>query len=135
VLGVLNSQLGDFGPHLNAGYMFHGGSRQNDAVLATAGFDQRMADRVTLAVDLVSELQVGDSKLVLPGLVTYESPFRRTLNPTNIPSVRDDIVDFSFGCKVAPARSTLIVLNTLFPLNRGGMRANVLWTAGVEYYF
>jgi hypothetical protein len=134
-LAVLNSRFGDFSPHVNAGYMHHAGNRQNDAVLGTVGFDQRMADKFTLAADLVTELQVGDSKLHLPGIVAYEAPFRRTLNPTNIPSVRDDIVNGSFGIKAAPAQNTLIVLNTLFPLNRGGMRPNLVYTAGLEYTF
>ena len=134
-LAVLNSRIGDFSPHLNAGYMLHAGEQQNDAVLGTVGFDQRMSDTFTLAADLVTELQVGDSKLVLPGLVSYEAPFRRTLNPTNVPNIRDDIVNGSFGFKAAPARNTLLVLNTLFPLNRGGLRPNIVYTAGIEYTF
>jgi hypothetical protein len=132
---IFNSRFGDFSPHLNTGYLHHAGQQQNDAVLGTVGFDDRMAEGVTLAADLVTELQVGDSKLHLPGIVTYDSPFRRTLNPTNIPDVRDDIVNGSFGIKATPARSTTLVLNTLFPLNRGGLRANLVYTAGIEYTF
>jgi len=134
-LVILNSRIGDFSPHVNAGYLHHAGTQQNDAVLGTVGFDDRMAENVTLAADLVTELQVGDSKLHLPGLVTYDSPFRRTLTPTNIPEIRDDIVNGSFGVKVTPARNTTLVLNTLFPLNRGGLRPNLVYTAGIEYTF
>ena len=132
---ILNSRMGDFSPHLNAGYLHHAGTEQNDAVLGTVGFDHRMSDVFTLAADLVTELQVGDSKLPLPGIVTYEAPFRRTLNPTNIPAIRDDVVSGSFGFKVTPARNTTVVLNTLFPLNRGGLRPNLVYTAGIEYTF
>lgn len=132
---IINSRFGDFSPHLNAGYLHHAGTRQNDAVLGTIGFDQRMGDAFTLAADLVTELQVGDSRLALPSVVTYETPFRRTVNPTNIPAVRDDIVNGSFGFKLIPARSTTLVLNTLFPLNRGGLRPNLVYTAGIEYTF
>ena len=132
---IFNSKFGDFSPHVNAGFLYHANKQQNDAVLATAGFDQRMSDAFTLAADLVTELQVGDSKLPLPGIVTYDIPFRRTLNPTNIPEIRDDIVNGSFGFKIAPARRTTIVLNTLFPLNRGGLRPNLVYTAGLEYLF
>jgi hypothetical protein len=135
LLGIIDTRFGDFAPHANVGYLLHAGERQNDAVLATVGFDQRIRDNVTLAVDLVSDLQVGDSKLILPATVNYESPFRRSLNPTNIPSIRDDIVDGSFGVKFAPARSTIIVLNALFPLNRGGLRPNLVYTAGIEHTF
>ena len=134
-LAIFNSRFGDFSPHLNAGYLYHAGTQQNDAVLGTVGFDNRLGESVTLAADLVTELQVGDSKLHLPPLVTYESPFRRTLNPTNIPDIRDDIVNGSFGVKLTPARNTTVVLNSLFPLNRGGLRANLVYTAGIEYTF
>ena len=134
-LAIFNSRFGDFSPHLNAGYLYHAGTQQNNAVLGTVGFDNRVAESVTLAADLVTELQVGDSKLHLPPLVTYESPFRRTLNPTNIPDIRDDIVNGSFGVKLIPAHNTTLVLNSLFPLNRGGLRANLVYTAGIEYTF
>ena len=132
---IFNSKIGDFSPHLNAGFLYHANKQQNNAVLGTVGFDQRLSDVFTLAADLVTELQVGDSKLPLPGIVTYEVPFLRTLNPTNIPEIRDDIVNGSFGFKLAPARKTTIVLNTLFPLNRGGLRPNLVYTAGIEYTF
>ena len=134
-LAILNSRIGDFSPHVNVGYLYHAGTQQNDAVLGTVGFDHRMFESVTLAADLVTELQVGDSKLQLPNTVTYESPFRRSLRPTNIPEIRDDLVNGSFGVKVTPARNTTLVLNTLVPLNRGGLRSNFVYTAGIEYTF
>ncbi|HJQ09588.1 MAG TPA: transporter [Gemmatimonadaceae bacterium] len=132
---IFNSKFGDFSPHANAGFLYHANKQQNDAVLGTVGFDERLSDAFTLAADLVTELQVGDSKLPLPGIVTYDVPFRRTVNPTNIPETRDDIVNGSFGFKMAPARRTTIVLNTLFPLNRGGLRPNLVYTAALEYLF
>jgi hypothetical protein len=132
-LMIFNASFGDFSPHVNAGYLYHANKQQNDAILGTVGFDHRLSDAFTLAADLVTELQVGDSKLPLPGIVSYDVPFRRTLIPTNIPEMRDDIVNGSFGFKIAPARKTTIVLNTLFPLNRGGLRPNLVYTAGIEY--
>jgi hypothetical protein len=132
---IFNSRVGDFSPHLNLGYLYHASTQQNDAVTGTVGFDDRIAEGVTLAADLVTELQVGDSKLHLPPTVTYESPFRRTLNPTNIPDMRDDVVNGSFGFKFSPYAKTTVVLNTLFPLNRGGLRPNLVYTAGIEYTF
>src|SRR3989454_5130422 len=85
-LGILSARFGAFSPHANVGYLFHGGSSQNSAVLATVGFDHVMAPWAAIAVDLVSELQVGESKLRLPGTVTFDLPFRRTAEPTNIPT-------------------------------------------------
>lgn len=134
-LGILSARFGAFSPHANVGYLFRSGDSQNNAVLATVGFDHLMAPWATMAVDLVSELQVGEGKLRLPGPVTYEEPFRRTINVTNIPNERDDLINGSFGFKFTTRSGITLVANTLWPLNRGGLRPNVLWTAGLEYNF
>jgi len=134
-LGILSARFGEFSPHTNVGFLLRSGDLQNNAVLATVGFDHLMAPWATLAVDVVSEFQVGESKLRLPGTVTYDAPFRRTVEPTNLPSTRDDQVNGSFGFKFATGPGITIVANTVWPLNRGGLRPNVLWTAGLEYNF
>ncbi|HKC41025.1 MAG TPA: transporter [Gemmatimonadales bacterium] len=134
-LGILSARFGAFSPHANVGYLFRGGSSQNSSVLATVGFDHVMAPWAAIAVDVVSELQVGESKLRLPGTVTYDLPFHRTLEPTNIPTERDDLINGSFGFKFVTHSGIILVANTLWPLNRGGLRPNVLWTAGMEYNF
>ena len=134
-LTVIATRFGDFSPHINAGYLYRAGSDENDAVLGTVGFDHRLGSGITLAADLVSEFQVGDSKLELPAEVHYVSPFQRTVNPTDIPDTRDDIVNGSFGFKINAAKNLTAVLNSLFPLNRGGLRADLIYTAGLEYSF
>ena len=134
-LAILSGRYGAFAPHGNAGYAFRAGGAQNDAVLATIGFDDLLAERITLAVDLVSELQVGRSTLVLPPAVQYDYPFKRTIVPTSIPGTADDIVNGSFGFKFATTTGFTIVTNALVPLNRGGLRANVTYTTGVEFSF
>jgi hypothetical protein len=134
-LGILSARLGDFSPHLNVGYHYRAGDTQNDAILATVGFDNVLAPWATLAADLVSELQVGRSNLRLPEIVAIETPFRRTVQPTTIPDTRDDIVSGSIGFKFTAAPGLAAIVNSIWPLNRGGLRANVLWTAGLEYNF
>lgn len=134
-LAIIATRFGDFSPHLNVGYLYRSGSNENDAVLGTAGFDQRVGAGVTLAADLVSELQVGDSKLQLPPVVNYVAPFQRSVNPTEIPDTRDDIVNGSFGFKISAAKNLTAVANAMFPLNRGGLRSNLIYTAGLEYSF
>jgi len=134
-LGILSAQFGNFSPHANIGFLFRSGDLENSAVLATVGFDHMMAPWATLAADLVSAFQVGDSKLRLPGTVTYDKPFLRTVQPTNIPTERDDQISGSFGFKFVTGSGVTLVANTQWPLNRGGLRPNVLWTAGFEYNF
>jgi len=134
-LAILSAKFDNFSPHGNVGYVFRAGDLQNDAVLATVGFDHLMSDRVTIATDLVSELQVGRSKLRLPEPVHYDYPFEPTITPTSIPTMADDIVNGSLGFKYAPSNGFTVVANALVPLNRGGLRANITYTAGLEYSF
>src|SRR2546422_3272077 len=131
-LGILSSRFGAFSPHANVGFLLRSGDLQNNAVLATVGFDHLMAPWATMAIDLVSELQVGESKLRLPGPVTYDAPFRRTIDVTNLPNERDDVINGSFGFKFTTGSGITLVANTLFPLDRGGLRPNVLGTPGLQ---
>ncbi|HEY0928554.1 MAG TPA: hypothetical protein VGE27_01440 [Gemmatimonas sp.] len=132
---IMSSRFGDFSPHVNAGFLYRADETQNHSVLATAGFDHLLGPKVTLAVDIVSEFQVGASKLVLPQPIFFDSPYRRSVNPTSIPDIRDDLINGSFGFKFLASRNVIVVTNALLPLNRGGMRANQLWTMGLEYSF
>jgi hypothetical protein len=134
-LGIVSGQFENFSPHINVGYLYRTGDFQNDAFLATVGFDHLLAPWATLAVDFVSELQVGSSELAIPEPLVIEEPFLRELELTTIPERRDDLVNGSIGFKfVTPSGLTLIV-NSLWPLNDGGLRTNVSWTAGLEYNF
>ena len=135
VLGVMSSRYGPFSPHANVGYLYRAGEERTDAVLATAGFDHQMANWATLVVDLLTQFQVGDSKLTVPGDVHFDVPFSRNVRTSDIPNRRDDIIDGSIGFKFTFAQSANMIVNTLWPLNSGGMRTNVLWTLGMEYNF
>jgi hypothetical protein len=134
-LGILSSTFGNFSPHMNAGYLLTLDDDRNDAVLATVGFDHLLAPGWTLAADVISEFQVGESQLKLPQPVQYDWPFHRTINPTSIPDIRDDVIDGSFGIKyTTPGRLTTWA-NALFPLNDGSLRSRLTWTIGLEYAY
>jgi hypothetical protein len=134
-LAIFSARFGDFTPHANLGYLYRGGQFETDAVLATVGFDQLMAPWATLAIDVISQLQVGDSPLQVPGPVQIEAPYHRTIVPTVIPDERDDVVDGSLGLKLTAAQGLTVVGNGAWSLNRGGLRPDVIWTAGLEYNF
>jgi hypothetical protein len=55
--------------------------------------------------------------------------------PTNIPNMRDDIIDASIGLKFVTSPGLTIITNALIPLNDGGLRPDVAWTLGLEYNF
>ncbi len=134
-LAIFSAHFGNFSPHVNAGYLYRGGEFETDAVLGALGFDQLLAPWATLAVDLLSQLQVGDSPLQVPDPVVIQSPYVRTITPSTIPDRRDDLVDGSLGLKLTAAPGLTLVGNTVWPLNRGGLRADLIWTLGLEYNF
>jgi hypothetical protein len=134
-LAILSARFGNFSPHANFGYLYRGGEFETDAVLGTLGFDQLMAPWATLAIDLISQFQVGESPLQVPPPVQIESPYHRTIIPTVIPDSRDDIVDGSIGVKLTAAQGLNVVANSEWSLDHGGLRPDVIWTAGLEYNF
>ena len=134
-LAIASGRFGDFSPHLNAGYLWRGGRHRNDAFLLTGGFDQPISGWATLAVDVLSEWEVGPSGLQLPGTVSYLYPFVRTVEPTNIPELRDHRVNGSLGFKFRTPGGPILVTNALVPLRRGGLQASVVWTLGLDLNF
>ena len=135
LVAVVSGRFGAFSTHADVGYLRRVGAFRNDAVLATLGFDHLMAPAVTLAVDMISQLQVGNNKLTVPGPVTYTVPFQRTVQTSDIPDIRDDLINGSFGLKFTLSGGPTIITNALVPLNRGGLRPDVLYTLGLEYGF
>jgi hypothetical protein len=135
VLGIMSGRYGDFSPHVNAGVAIRSTDDQTNAILATAGFDHLLVPWATFAFDLISEWQMGDSKLSLPEPAELTVPFQRTIYPSNIPDRRDDLLNASVGAKFSSARGMTFIVNALLPINRGGLRASTQWTAGIEYGF
>jgi hypothetical protein len=134
-LGVVSATWGNTTPHFNLGYVFRDGTLQNNSVVATLGFDQLLAPFATMAFDVLSDWQIGDSKLVVPGPVQYIAPYPHQVIPTNIPGQGDDLMAASLGFKFATQRGILLVTNALIPLRNSGLQPNVVWTGGIEYNF
>ena len=132
---AITGSFGAFSPHVNAGYLYRKTESASDAVLATFGFDHLMAPNVTLAVDVLSSLQVGEAKTDLPGTVKFDYPFKRAIQPTSIPETRDNIVDGSFGFKFSHPTGVTAIVNTLVPMNAGGLRGRKVFTGGLEFAF
>jgi len=135
VLGIASARYGNFSPHVNAGYLYRSGESLTDAVLTTAGFDQLLAPWATLAVDVIGQWQANKNPLTLPPTVHFSRPNQRTANPTNIPARPDNILDGSLGFKFLTHGGITLITNAVIPLNNGGMRGNLVWTAGAEYNF
>ncbi|MGH7696497.1 MAG: hypothetical protein ACRENH_16035 [Gemmatimonadaceae bacterium] len=134
-LFLASSRLGSVSPHVNLGYALRTGEGRSDALLATGGFDQPMSDWATVAVDVISEWQVGGGELRLPEEVRYDFPVVRTIVPTNIPNMKDHRAHASFGMKFRVLGGPIVVANALVPLRRGGLESRLLWTLGLDGNF
>jgi Putative MetA-pathway of phenol degradation len=136
-LAVVSGSAGNFAPHANAGFAFRTGDNQNKSLLGTVGFDQLVSSRITLAMDVIADLELGASKLVLPDPVIFTAPDPTPVivSLTDIPDQKDNLIDASFGLKFALANEFRAVSNILVPLNNGGLRPKFLWTVGLERTF
>ncbi len=139
-VGIVSARYGNFTPHANVGYLYQRGDFQNDAFLATVGFDQLLGGGATFAADVISAWQVGEAKLVQALPVVLNTPVgpatsARIILPSNIPERRDDVVTGSFGFKFTAPSGVTVVTNALIPIHRGFLQPDVAWTAGLEYSF
>lgn len=134
-LAIGSAQFGPFSPHLNAGYIARTGESDTDAILATIGFDNLTAEWATIAVDVVTEWQIGDQPLVLPGDIEWTTPFTRRIPSSNIPNRKNNLINASVGVKFNVRGGTVVVLNGIAPLRKVGLQPDFIWTAGIEGAF
>ena len=129
---IASATLGDFSPHVNAGYAIREGDA-DDGVLLVAGFDHRLSDWATFAADILGDFAIGDVEEDFPQDATFEVPFQRTVDRTNIPNMRDNRLDGSVGFKLRTGSGVVLVANALIALNDGAMRDRVIPTFGLQY--
>jgi hypothetical protein len=152
-LGVASAEFGRFTPHVNVGYLYRGraDSLQNHTVVGFLGFDHMLTEGVTLAVDLLSEFELDKSAVGVPPDIEYTEPFRRTVVASTIPDRRDNRVDATLGFKWSVpctpgwptfcakgadvGRGVTFITSVVVPLNSGGLRPGIIWSAGAQYKF
>jgi hypothetical protein len=130
-MGVFSSRQGNFTPHLNGGVLFRTGDVNSQGVVFNAGFDQLLSPQATLAIDILGNFQVGEG-FEFPTEVVFDVPAGQRVDLTNIPDMSDNLIDLAVGGKFAATDNLRLVGNVIVPLNSGGLRAGVSWTAGLE---
>lgn len=152
-VGVVSAEFGRFTPHVNVGYLYRGraDSLQNHTVVGFFGFDHLLTDGVTLAVDVLSEFELDKSAVGVPPDIVYTEPFTRTVVASTIPDRRDNRVDATLGFKWSVpctpgwptfcakgadvGRGVTFITSVVVPLNSGGLRPGIIWSAGAQYKF
>jgi hypothetical protein len=105
---ILSKNFGAFSPHLNAGYAFRS-TEDVSQVQWIAGADYRVMRWLTLGSDFLGYHDVGN--------------------------IDDNIVQWSIASKVNPVEGLVLSLGFQFPVNRQGLRADVIYTGQIEYNF
>lgn len=131
-LAVGSAQFGNFAPHVNLGYLARSGKQESDAVLATLGFDNLMASWATVAADLISEWQVGDNPITLPGDIVFVAPFQRRIPSISVPNRTQNTINAALGLKFNVRGGTVLVINGIAPLRKTGLQPDFIWTFGLE---
>ncbi len=106
---------GMFNPHINLGYEFNAGQAGQDEVDYLIGFDYGRKfrdDLITAAIDIIGSIETNHKD-----------------------NIGDDVMDLAIGGKWSFKGKNLLYLNFQFPLNDDGLRADVIYTAGLETSF
>lgn len=107
---IASKQFWRFAPHVNLGYAFRSGEDVSQA-LWTAGTDALVFPWLTLGGDFLG----------------YHDDKRDGIN--------DDIVQAALSLKLNPFGQTVIGAGFQFPINRSGLRADVIYTVQIETTF
>lgn len=107
---IASTTLGPLSPHVNLGYAFRSGSDVSQAQWI-AGADLLATRWLTLTTDFLG----------------YHDDNRDGNN--------DNVLQYAVGFKINPLRSLVLGGTFQFPLNRDGLRADVIYTTQVEYTF
>ncbi len=107
---IASKSWGRLSPHLNLGYSLRTGDDVSQAQWV-AGADVRASNWLSLAGDFLG----------------YHDDKRDGVN--------DDIVQSAVGFKLNPFGQFVLAANAQFPLNRDGVRADVIYSTQLEYTF
>ena len=139
-LFISSRRFNDFNPHINLGYDKRGGALDSDEVEYAIGFDHKVSNTLTFAADLLGsfDLQEDEAIVLFPGSIGIREQFEagsltRFFDLSNIPeSRRDNTTDLAVGFRFAPSDKVVLMVNILTPLNKNGLRSDVIPTAGLS---
>jgi hypothetical protein len=107
---IASNTFGRISPHVNLGYAFRSGTDVSQAQWI-AGADVRTFTWLTLAGEFLG----------------YHDDKRDGVN--------DDVIQSAVGFKLNPFGQFVLAGTFQFPLNRDGLRADVIYTGQIEYTF
>lgn len=145
---IFSGKIKDFNPHLNVSYDYRPTSFDSDELEFAVGFDQKLISGLSLAIDLLGEINTNKNEYLtlFPGTFTIVDQRKdsngnivkipREVDRSNIPEVNHDhVFNTSIGFRFTPARHVIIMTNALLPLNSGGLRSRITPAVGLALSF
>jgi Putative MetA-pathway of phenol degradation len=142
---IISKRFKDLRPHLNIGYELRTADFETDVIDVKAGFDQKLVSGLTFALDALGTFAVDNSKTpqLLPGSRDIYFRVNQVLpgqyidhvDLSNVPERNNDNqVTLSTGFRYAPTESMVFFVNTLVPLNDGGLTSTITPSMGLSIY-
>ncbi|MFB3086805.1 MAG: hypothetical protein ACE10E_00595, partial [Acidiferrobacterales bacterium] len=132
-------------------YDYRGGDFDSDELEVVVGFDQKLAEGLTFALDFLGEFDLEPAEAVhlLPGEVTITDHVPvtnengeivlthvRTIRRSNVPDQNyDHTLNVSVGVWIAPTNNFQLLTNLILPLQDDGLRSSVALTVGLSLSF
>lgn len=144
-MAILSGNFGRFSPHLNLSYQGISGNQLYDRLGVTLGYDQKVFETLTFALDLAASFEVGTVSRApifpifrhIAGTVAINDTtvdLSKDVSLTNVPNFsREHLVDASLGFKYHPFEDLILIGNIFLPMNDRGLRANIVPTFGIEF--
>jgi hypothetical protein len=132
LLAIASARYSFVEPHVNVGYEYQNANTETGAALTTVGLDARLAPPITFAGEIIGRWEVGPN-VPLPGPASYIDG--SVVQRTTFPNQRDDNLDGSAGLKLGFGAGFTALGNVIFPIRDQGVKANIIWTAGLERSF
>ncbi len=149
---LVSGTVGDFTPHLNFGYDYHGGADfDSDELEVVVGFSHKLAEGLTFALDFLGDfdLEAAEAIHLLPGEVTITDHVPvpnengetvlthvRTISRSNVRDQNyDHTLNASVGMWIAPTNNFQLLTNLIIPLQDDGLRSSVALTVGLSLSF
>ncbi len=146
---IASGKIEGFRPHINAGYDYRGGDFDSDEVEVALGFDQKLADGVTFAFDVLGEFDVsrqeairfydpeqGPTTTIFDRAPNTGAAAERVVHLSNVPDRDfDHTINASVGFRIAPSEHLQLLFNVIAPLQDGGLRSTVVPTVGLSIQF
>ena len=139
-LAVITRRWGDFSSHVNGGYLLREqnareGNFDRDAVLGSVGFDVRVTDEVTVAAEMITQLELADPDPPLPGPVTFVGAAPLTVEASSIPEPGRYLLDLAMGIRYQVRNDMVLVASALLPIQGFGLRPDAIFTLGLQGTF